>query len=426
MPTTTFTVPYGASRSFSFTAAPDATEEIDAYAASEVAVAVLNPLYPITVALNLAPGAQVTASFQMQGANTLNVSGDAAAVLTDDAANPLAGTRAAIQPAVRGAGSFTLEGGGSIEFGGAVAGGITVNLDRSSGSPASLTLDHPETFGGLVNFADASIALAGLGQATGWNLADGVLSIFGSGDQVIDTLRLNDGSPGAAGLALSLDGQGRVLVTEGGAAPAGGTALAPHAPPAVPPVVPTQPPVAINDGLTGQPVAVPLQPYNGPVAGITRQVVATSPERLDIFANVPNLFIHTGAGDDAVQLNGGVNVVDAGAGSNFLTSGTGQDTFFVDLRGAVADIWSTVANFHSGDAVTLWGAAPPGPYAWSGGGGAPGATGLTLHERIGGGPGTASLTLAGFANADLRNGRLAVSSGHDDASGSDYVRVQAN
>lgn len=422
MPTITSTVPYGASQSFSFTAAPDATEEIDAYAASQVAVAVLNPLYPITVALNLAPGAQVTASFQMQGANTLDVNGDAAAVLVDDAANPLAGTRATIQPAVRGAGSFTLEGGGSIEFGGAVAGGITVNLDRSSGSPASLTLDHPELFDGLVNFADASIAMAGLGQAAGWNLADGVLSVFGSGDQVIDTLRLNDGSPDAAGLALSLDGQGGVLVTEGGAAPAGGTALAPHAPPAVL----AQPPVAINDGLTGQPVAVPLQPYDGPVAGITQQLVATSPERLDIFANVPNLFIHTGDGDDAVQLNGGTNVVDAGAGSNFLTSGTGQDTFFVDLRGAVSDIWSTVANFHSGDAVTLWGAAPPGPYAWSGGGGAPGATGLTLRERIGGGPRTASLTLAGFNSADLRNGRLTVTSGHDDASGSDTVRVQAN
>lgn len=215
-----------------------------------------------------------------------------------------------------------------------------------------------------------------------------------------------------------------MLVAEQGRGPAGGTALTPHAPPATPPAVPRPPPVFIIDGLTGQPVAgVSVQPYDGSVAGITQQVVDITPDRLDIFANVPNLFIHTGSGDDAVQLGGGTNVLDAGTGSNFLTSGTGQDTFFVDARGIASDVWSTVANFHSGDAVTLWGVQPKGFY-WNSSDGADGAKGLTLRARIGSGP-YASLTLVGFSNADLRNGNLAVSTGHDDASGSDYVYVQA-
>ncbi len=437
MPVPQYQVVNGVSQTFNF--APgraEVTEEIDAYGSSQVAVNVASPafpvnvaspVFPVTVALNLADGAEVTAAFQMQGASVLDVGGGATSALLDNAANTLADTHAVIQPAVLGAGSFTLTGSGSLEFGGAVASGITVNLDRASGSPASLTLDHPDTFGGLVNFADAAITLAGLSEATGYYLADGVLSIFGGpGDQAIDTLRLNDGSPEAAGLTLSLDGQGNVLIAEQGMGTAGGTALAPHAPPATPPAV-LPPPVAIIDGLTGQPVtAFALQPYDGPVAGVQQQVVADTAGRLNIFANVPNLFIRTGSGDDAVQVNGGINVVDGGTGSNFLTSGTGRDTFFVDARGAASDTWSTVANFHSGDAVTLWGPVPPGPLSWFSGDGAAGAKGLTLRERINGNPHQASLTLAGFTNADLRNGRLTVSTGHDAASGSDYVYVQAN
>jgi Ca2+-binding RTX toxin-like protein len=42
-------------------------------------------------------------------------------------------------------------------------------------------------------------------------------------------------------------------------------------------------------------------------------------------------------------------VLDGGTGSNFLTGGTGNDTFFVDDRALGSVIWDTVNNFHAGD-----------------------------------------------------------------------------
>jgi hypothetical protein len=50
---------------------------------------------------------------------------------------------------------------------------------------------------------------------------------------------------------------------------------------------------------------------------------------------------------------------------------------------------------------------------------------LTLHATASGKP-TASLTLAGFTQADMTNGRLSVSFGTDPASGSAYMYVHEN
>jgi len=166
--------------------------------------------------------------------------------------------------------------------------------------------------------------------------------------------------------------------------------------------------------------------YTGPVPGIQEQYVDISPDSVNITAKAPNYFIHTGSGNDAVALLSGTNVVDGGAGSNFLTSGTGTDTFYVDDRGATTDIWSTVAKFHAGDTATVWGVAP-GTTAlnWADNQGAPGSTGLTLHATAAGRL-TASLTLAGFSQADVASQRLTVQYGHDPVSQSDYLYVHDN
>jgi Ca2+-binding RTX toxin-like protein len=125
-------------------------------------------------------------------------------------------------------------------------------------------------------------------------------------------------------------------------------------------------------------------------------------------------------------VNSGTNVLDGGTESNFLTGGSGTDTFFVDDRGPTADIWSTVVGFHAGDAATIWGATPQDfSISWMNGQGATGFTGLTLHAAAGGRP-TASLTLAGFSQADMSSGRLSVSFGSDPASGSAYMYVHGN
>jgi len=198
--------------------------------------------------------------------------------------------------------------------------------------------------------------------------------------------------------------------------------------PAVPPTppIPPVPGVVVSDGSTGQAAAtVTMQPYSGPVAGVTQQVVSITAESLNISATAPNLFIRTGSGTDAIQASSGTNVLDGGTGSNFVTAGSGTDTVFVDARGATADTWSTVVTFHSGDAATLWGVGASTPAQWADGQGAAGATGLTLHAGASGSP-TASITLAGFSAADRASGKVTASFGHDTASGSDYLYVHVS
>jgi hypothetical protein len=73
-----------------------------------------------------------------------------------------------------------------------------------------------------------------------------------------------------------------------------------------------------------------------------------------------------------------------------------------------------------------WGVTPQDfALGWVDGQGAAGFTGLTLHAAEASRP-TASLTLSGYSQADLSNGRLSVSFGTDSASGSAYMYVHAN
>jgi len=186
------------------------------------------------------------------------------------------------------------------------------------------------------------------------------------------------------------------------------------------------PVLGVVDTTTGQPVAAQGQPYTGPVGILQQQYINISPNSLNITAITPNWFIHGGAGEDAIAVSSGANVLDGGAGSNFLTGGSGTDTFFVDARGATVTTWSTVANFHAADAATLWGVTQRDfLLSWSDGAGAVGATGLTLTAQAVGKP-EVLLTLPGFTQADLTNGRLGVAFGTDAGSGSGYLNIRAN
>ena len=80
--------------------------------------------------------------------------------------------------------------------------------------------------------------------------------------------------------------------------------------------------LAIYDATAKQAMSDTLStPFTGGLPFVAEQYVSVSPHSLNIAAASPNYFIHTGAGNDAVQLLGGTNVVDAGAGSNLLTGG---------------------------------------------------------------------------------------------------------
>ena len=168
--------------------------------------------------------------------------------------------------------------------------------------------------------------------------------------------------------------------------------------------------------------------YNGPVAGLQHQYITVSTDNLNISAVAPNSFIHSGSGNDAINVAGvgGNNVLDGSTGSNFLVGGAGNDTFFVDDRAANADIWSTVVNFHAGDAATLFGVTQSGfAFDWEDGQGASGSTGLTLHAMASGKP-VASVTMAVYTKADLGNGRLGLSFATDGGGAGPYMYIHGN
>ncbi len=178
------------------------------------------------------------------------------------------------------------------------------------------------------------------------------------------------------------------------------------------------------DTSTGQAVVPYAEPYRGPVVGLEDQYVNLTSDNLNISASTADWFIHSGSGTDAIAVSYGNNVLDGGTGSNFLSGGSGTDNFFVDARGAASDIWSTVNDFHLGDAATIWGISPSDfTVAWADGQGASGYTGLTMHATAYGRP-TASLTLVGYSQADLSNGRLSVSFGT--SGGSAYMYLHEN
>ena len=116
--------------------------------------------------------------------------------------------------------------------------------------------------------------------------------------------------------------------------------------------------------------------------------------------------------------------------SNFLVGGTGPfsfDTFFVEDSSfsQSSSVWRTVANFHAGDAATIFGITRNGFHtAWVDGQGAPGYKGLTLYVTASGVP-NASLTLTGYTTADLTNGALTTSYGTEN-DGTPYLYIHAN
>lgn len=184
------------------------------------------------------------------------------------------------------------------------------------------------------------------------------------------------------------------------------------------------------DTTTGLPWLASTGAYTGPVAGLNSEFIEATPDNLSLTVTTPGWFIHTGSGNDAIAVTSGANVLDGSTGSNFLTGGTGNDTFFVDDRGAMSNIWSTVNNFHTGDSATIWGVTPSDfKLTWLGGQGAAGFTGLTLGVTAAGKP-DANLTLVGYTNADLTNGKLSVSFGTTAATigvaGSAFMFVHAN
>jgi hypothetical protein len=190
----------------------------------------------------------------------------------------------------------------------------------------------------------------------------------------------------------------------------------------------------ITDQTTGQQVFISGDKYSGPVQGLSQQLTLVTPDNLNITATVPNAFIRTGSGNDAIDVSkvNGNNVLDGGGGSSFLTGGTGNDTFFLDDRGLASDAYSTIVNFHAGDNITIFGVDPTNFHLTTQDNqGAASAKGLAYTFTSVGKP-NATVVIAGFSSADLANGRLTTSYGANLAtpgvagSGGAYFNIHGN
>jgi hypothetical protein len=172
------------------------------------------------------------------------------------------------------------------------------------------------------------------------------------------------------------------------------------------------------------------EPYTGPVAGISNDIILITSDNINVTALSGNVFIKSGSGDDGLNVAAanGNNILDGSTGSNFLTGGTGNDTFYVDARQLTANVWSSVVNFHAGDSATVWGVtAADFNLTWLPNEGATGFTGLTGVFVAAGNAPEAAITLAGYTEADLTNGRLTVTFGKTDdlpgLPGSNYLTI---
>lgn len=190
----------------------------------------------------------------------------------------------------------------------------------------------------------------------------------------------------------------------------------------------------ITDQTTGQQNFISGDGYSGPVQGLGQQLNLVTPDNLNVTASVPNVFIRTGSGNDAIDVSkaGGNNVLDGASGSSFLTGGTGNDTFFLDGRNLASDVYSTVVNFHAGDNVTVFGVdAANFTLATQDNKGAVNAKGVAFTFSSAGKP-NATVVIAGFSSADLTNGRLTTSYGANPAtpgvagSGGLYFNIHGN
>ncbi len=290
-----------------------------------------------------------------------------------------------------GTGSVVIGTNSLAEFAASVGAGQTVTFQPGSTSGA-LKLDAAGTFQATVKgfLSTDQIALGAVAAPsvtyTSTSATTGVLQVAGNGTAVASLNMQGVYSTADFGLVTTDLGNGQ-----------SSTALTTTA---------TAPAFGYTDTTTSAAGAVTPDLYSGPVNYLQYQYIWGSTDNVAISANRNNAFLHGGTGDDALAANGGSNVLDGGAGSNFLVGGTGADsgtdTFFVDGRGG-AVTWSSIVNFHHGDAVTLFSfTSGVSTQPLTDNEGAAGYTGATIHSELGGaGTGiNASITFAGISAAD--------------------------
>ncbi len=158
----------------------------------------------------------------------------------------------------------------------------------------------------------------------------------------------------------------------------------------------------LTSTATGSSTFSQVQTYAGAIGNVNTQFLYDGDTTLAIVAQQSGMLISSQAQATAVQLQGGVNVLDMQKGSSFVVSGTGTDTFLLHADQALAT-WNTISNFHTGDTVIVYGFnVATSARWWVPSAGAIGYTGATLRFDLdGNGSIDSSLTFAGKTQADV-------------------------
>ena len=266
---------------------------------------------------------------------------------------------------------------------------------------------------GANSLDSATLTVTGGGTLSGAGLTPGAPGVYTttalSPSQLTDIVSKAIFTPPPLGGQPSVETNIRLDVTDSGGVVSITTTITEIAPPPPPPGGN----FTITDQTTDQQTFASGDPYIGPVAGIDWELIHITPDNINITSHKPNSFIHTGDGQDGIDVSaaGGNNIIDAGTNSNFLTGGSGNDTFYLDDRNPTSNIWSTIQNFHLGDHATIWGVtADDFKLTWLQDQGADGARGLTGVFEEDGQPKVA-ITLAGFGFAGLRDNTIRIEYG---------------
>lgn len=370
----------------------------------------------------------------------ITVGGSAtASVLTNQSSILLNGQRAIL----RNSGNASLVNNGIIAFDAATASPELATVAFGVGGAGSILLNGPVTlqFNSSVSSTQTVVFEQGAAnlQVNLFAGFQGIVSGFGSDDRITAVGRRWDGvdfTRNSTGGVLTFKSQGTAVgaVTFNGAytsldnfkvfqdSQSGLASLTDITTSTAPP--PAR--LLFTDTATGVSGTDPGTAYTGPVSYLQYQYLWSGTDGVAISANTGNVFLHGGAGDDALSASSGSNVLDGGGGSNFLVgaSGTdgGADTFFVDERGGSVT-WSTLLNFHQGDALTIFGftagtSTPP----FTDGEGATGYTGATIHSEINGASTgvNGSVTFVGYSVADVQS-KFSVTTGS--VGGTNYLYV---
>jgi len=154
--------------------------------------------------------------------------------------------------------------------------------------------------------------------------------------------------------------------------------------------------VAFADQTTGASGSHAMDAASGGPSYLQWQYLDAGSDTAAMAAGLANVFLKGGGGSKALAASSGQNVLDGGTGDAFLTGGSGTDTFFADVRGT-NQVWDTLANFHAGDALTVWGWSPGGTETINALDGAAGYQGATLRLANAQGGLVSSVTLAGLS-----------------------------